>query len=117
MRKPEMGAGSFSALSDNSEPVGVVHHKGRAVFFLKTDDFGEICDVPAHAEHAVGDNKYSRALRHLLQRLFERIHVSVLISQHRSAAKPAAVVNAGVIFPVAYDKVVLADNGAYNAEI
>ena len=41
----------------------------------------------------------------------------VLISQHRSAAKPAAVVNAGVIFPVAYDKVVLADNGAYNAEI
>ena len=112
-----MARGSAPALADDAQSVSVVHHDARAVFASEADDFGELGDVAAHAEHAVGDDQAARGFRHLLQLKLQLLHVGVSIGEHAAVAELAAVVDAGVVFLVADDVISMADDGGDDAQI
>ena len=97
--------------------MGVVHHDPCAVFFRKRADLGQLCDVAAHGEHAVGDDEAARGLRHGAQLGFEVVHVRMAIAEHFAEGETAAVVDARVVLAVADDVVPAADEGADDAEV
>jgi len=97
--------------------VGVVHHDPRAVLFGKVHDVGQVRDVAAHGEHAVRYDEAAGVVRDLLERVFQALHVAVFVAEHAGVAELAAVVDAGVVFPVAQNVVAVAGHGADDAQV
>ena len=96
----EMAGRAPAAFADGAEAVGVVHHDPGAVLSGQTHDIGQVRDVTAHGEHAVGDDQGSGGLGHLLQAPLQVRHVVVLVAEHLAEAEPGAVVDAGVVLPI-----------------
>ena len=112
-----MAGGAASALTNDAQGVGVVHHGAGAVLLGQPHDLRQVGDVAAHGEHTVGDDQDAGSLRHLLELPLQIGHVVVLIAQHLAEAELAAVINAGMVFPVADDVVVAAHQGGDDAQI
>ena len=106
-----------ASLADDAEAVRVVDHDACAVFLRQRADLGQVGNVAAHGEHAVGHDQAARRLRHLLELLFKVCHIVVLVAQHLAVGQLAAVIEAGMVLTVHDDIVMQADNGADDAEI
>ncbi len=97
--------------------MSVVDHYPCAVLFGKTADLGQVGDVAAHAENAVGDYERAGGLRYLPERGFEIGHIVMPVAQHFAKAELACVVDTRVVFFVADDVVAPADERADYAQI
>ena len=86
-------------------------------FFGQGADFREPCNVAAHGEHAVGNDKGTVLLRHTGKLLFQILHIAVAVAQHLSVAHLAAGIDGGVVLPVADHIVVPAHQGTDDAHI
>ena len=95
----------------------IVNHDARTVFLRQRADLGQIGNIAAHGEYAVGHDQAACRFRHLLQLLFKVCHIVVLVAQHLAVGQLAAVIEAGMVLTVHDDIVMQADNGADDAEI
>ena len=117
LRQAEVFRSALSVPSQHSQPVRVVHHDARAVFFCKRYDFGQLAYVAAHAENSVGDYELAVGIRRGGQLCFKVRHVAVGVSYKLGVAESAAVINAGMVFAVAENYVVASRYAGNNAEI
>ena len=106
-----------AALADDAEAVRVVDHDACAVFLRQRADLGQVGNIAAHGEHAVGHDEAAGGVGHLLQFLFQIRHVVMLVAKHLAVGELAAVIEAGMVLTVHDDIVMQADNGADDAEI
>ena len=115
--EPVIACRAAAALADDAEAMRIVNHDARTVFLRQRADLGQIGNIAAHGEYAVGHDQAACRFRHLLQLLFKVRHVVVLVAQHLAIGQLAAVVEAGVIFSIHDNIIMQADDGADNAEI
>ena len=106
-----------SALAQHAQTVRVVHHDPRAVLLRKAADLRQVRDVALHAEHAVGHDQATRAVRDLLKLNLQLLHVLVSVGQHAAVAQATAVVDGGVVLPVADHIVAVAHDGRDDAKV
>ena len=95
----------------------VVHHHARAMRLGDPDDLRQVRHVAAHGEHAVHHHERAAVGRHAVEAGGEIGHVVVLEAEELAEAQLAARVDAGVVFAVADDVVVQADDGADDAGV
>ena len=115
--QPKEACGAAAAIAQHTQAVGIVHHDTGAVLLGQGADFREPCNVAAHGEHAVGNDKGTVLLRHTGKLLFQILHIAVAVAQHLSVAHLAAGIDGGVVLPVADHIVVPAHQGTDDAHI
>ncbi len=113
----EIAGRATAAIAQNAQTVCVIHHHSCAVLLGKADDFGQVCNVAAHGEHAIGDDEGTGTLGHHLQQTLQIGHVVVLIALHGAIGQAAAVIDAGVVFTVADHPVATPHHGGNDAEV
>ena len=115
--QPEVAGGAPAALADDAQAVGVVHHDAGAVLLRQGADLRQLCNVAAHGEDAVRHDQAAGLLGNAGKELFQLLHIAVLIAQHLAVRELAAVIDAGVVFPVTDHIVAPAHQGADDAQI
>ena len=113
----EIAGRAPAAFADGPKTVGIVHHDPGAVLLRQSDDVGQVRDVAAHAEHAVGDDQGPRGFGDLLQTPLQIRHVVVPVAEHLAEAEPGAVVDAGMVLPIQDHIVASAHQGGDDAQI
>ena len=76
-----MVAKTASAVTEYADTMCFVDHHSSVVFLLKLDNLREVGCVTFHRENAVGHDEFHLVFLALLELLFERSHVVVLIFQ------------------------------------
>ena len=76
-----MVAYSATSLAENSDAVCFVDHDACIVFLCESYDFWDVGHITFHGEHAVGDDELDLVGFALLELLFKRCHVVVLVFQ------------------------------------
>ena len=113
----EVAGRAASALAQHAQAVGVVHHDPRAVLLRQAADLRQVGDVALHAEHAVGHDQPARIVRDLLELNLQLLHVLVAVGQHAAVAQATAVVDGGVVLPIADHIVAVAHDGRDDAKV
>ncbi len=85
-----MVAGASTAITEHTDTMCFVNHHLCIVFFSETHNFGKIGNIAFHREHSVGDDELDFIGLALLELLFERRHVVVLVLERLRETQPAA---------------------------
>ena len=113
----EVACRAATALADDTQAVRVIDHDPCTVFLGKGADFGQLGNVAAHGEYAVGDDQCTAVFGYLLQSAFEACHVGMTIAEHFAVAELAAVVDGGVVFTGADDVIIFGNESGDDAKI
>ena len=105
-----LGSSAAAVLAHHADAVRVVDHHAGAGLAGELHDFRQIDEVAGHGEDAVGDDELAVAAIVQVEEAVEVLHVVVLELPHLPVGEPAAFENGGVVFPVAVENVVLADD-------
>lgn len=104
-------ADTAAAFAEDSDAVSLVDHNACIVFLREFNHFADVGNITLHGEHTVGNDEFHLVGVALLELLFERLHVVVLVFELLAERETAPFDNRSVILLIPENVVLAACKG------